>query len=455
MTRGVWVFSLGVLALGAVVAAEVPAFPGAQGFGAKTPGGRGGRVLEVTNLDASGPGSFRAACEAQGPRIIVFRVGGTIVTDRDIRIRDPFVTIAGQTAPGDGICLRGAGLRIHTHDVIVRGLRIRVGDDPKGPSPDNRDGIGIEKTSGAGNDEVRDIILDHCSVSWAIDGNVDTWYACRNITVQWSILSEGLTKSLHAKGEHGTGLLVGDRAQRVSVHHNLFAHNSFRNPLFKNDTSGEAINNVVYNWRWESSRLAAEANRGPSFVNLMGNFYKPGTDSRKNAIDVSQRLHPDTRVHVDGNVGARSPGGDVKEWEVVFGAAGFRSLAPAITPSGIAPEPARRAYERVLNHAGAITPRDRVDARVVASVREDTGRLIDSPRDVGGWPVYATAPAPQDTDHDGMPDAWERAHGLNPSDLADSRADRNQDGYTNVEEYINGLIPGEPDPGRGFSRGRS
>lgn len=169
----------------------LPAFPGAEGFGSTTPGGRGGRVIAVTTLNPSGPGSIQEACQARGPRIVVFRVGGVLQLTRSLEVREPFLTLAGQTAPGDGICLRGAGLSIRTHDVIIRGLRLRVGDDPGGPDPENRDGIEIAHNKPG---EVYNIVVDHCSVSWAIDENVSTWYECRDITFQWCLIAEALMK---------------------------------------------------------------------------------------------------------------------------------------------------------------------------------------------------------------------------------------------------------------------
>src|SRR5690606_17601334 len=187
---------------GATPAAPVPAFPGAEGFGAFTPGGRGGRVIAVTTLESDGPGSLRAAVQAKGPRIIVFRVGGLIDMKGGIAIEEPFVTIAGQTAPGDGICLANGSLTIRTHDVVLRHLRVRVGDGPTGGNPENRDALCI---AGSG-DEAYNIVVDHCSFSWALDENVQTWRGPRDITIQWSITSESLLDSLHPKGRHGKGM---------------------------------------------------------------------------------------------------------------------------------------------------------------------------------------------------------------------------------------------------------
>jgi hypothetical protein len=220
--------SLGSLGAPAPAASStLPAFPGAEGFGSHTPGGRGGRVIEVTHRGAEGPGSLRAAVEATGPRIVVFRVGGIIDLEGGLAIRNPFITIAGQTAPGDGICLANGPLTINTHDVVVRYLRVRPGDGPGGGNPENRDCLGI---AGPG-DQVHNVIVDHCSFSWGLDENVQTWYGPRDITVQWCISSESLDDSLHPKGPHGKGMILGSEDNTITVHHCLLAHNSDRNPL--------------------------------------------------------------------------------------------------------------------------------------------------------------------------------------------------------------------------------
>ena len=171
--------------------AELPAFPGAEGFGANTPGGRGGRVIQVTNLNDRGPGSLRAAVQEKGPRIVVFRVGGVIQLQDDLNIRHPFLTVAGQIAPGDGICLRGGCLHVDAHDVVLRYLRVRIGDSPIGSSLGNRDAIDIYGAN---------VVLDHCLCSWALDETVTTWFAARDVTIQWCIASEGLMDNLHPQG---------------------------------------------------------------------------------------------------------------------------------------------------------------------------------------------------------------------------------------------------------------
>jgi hypothetical protein len=418
---------------------EVRAFPGAEGFGSSTPGGRGGQVIEVTTLDADATGGLREALDATGPRIVVFRVGGTIQTNSVIRVREPFVTIAGQTAPGDGITIRGAALSISTHDVIVRGLRIRVGDDPNGPAGDNRDGLAINNEF----EPPHDIIADHCSVSWAIDENIQLWYPAHDVTVQWSITSEALHDSLHTKGPHSMGFLIGPGGHHISVHHNLFAHNNARNPLFSDDTSSEIVNNVMYDWGGAATGLSNCHSNTPSFSNVIGNYYEMGNSS---SSDWPVRIGDcwlDGKVFLSGNIGPRRPTDTGDEWLLANNAAGdqVRSDVPAVEPTGITTQSATEAYDLVLDNAGAIAPnRDAIDQRVVQSVRDGTGQIIDSQDDVGGWLAFADGTPPTDTDHDGMPDDWETSQGLDPDDPADANA-TTPCGYTWVEEYINSLIP--------------
>ena len=229
-----------------LLAGGLSAFPGAAGFGSDTPGGRGGEVLFVTNLNDSGPGSLRAACESGGPRIVIFRVGGTIELTSDISITRPFLTIAGQTAPGDGICLKNtrsnkrAALIISTHDVVVRYLRVRPGASDR-PSCCLR---GIALVNGA-----HDVVVDHCSLSWAVDELFTVWGGVHDVSLQWCFLTEALNRSNHEEGPHSCGALLGNRmSQNFTLHHNLFAHNSQRNPRIKCGGVVDVVNNVVYNF---------------------------------------------------------------------------------------------------------------------------------------------------------------------------------------------------------------
>ena len=431
---------------------SIPAFPGAEGFGAATKGGRGGRVMEVTNFNAAGTGSFRAALEASGPRIVVFTVGGTINLNGEIQIINPYITIAGQTAPGDGILIRGGTITVATQEVIIRGLRIRVGDDPIANVPaDQRDGLGAENVDSG--QDVYNVIFDHNSISWAIDENISIWSApnlwggksFHHITVQWNITSEALYNSIHPKGGHSMGLIVGDRSKRISVHHNLLAHNNQRNPLLKGDTQTEVINNFIYDWGGSSTSISDSEARGPSFANIIGNYYKIGPSTRNNIHGLYfSTVSAGTKVFVQGNIGPTRANNTQPEWDIASGFPEYQSASPPFQLSGVTTQTAPQARDLILAKAGAFFPkRDAVDVRIIAEATNGTGKIIDHPNDVGGWPTLSSGTAPQDTDHDGMPDSWERSNGLNPNQN-DSALDRNSDGYTNVEEYINSLILSSP-----------
>ena len=444
-----------------------PAFPGAEGFGTNTVGGRGGNVIEVTNLNVDGPGSFKQAVTASGPRIVVFKVGGTIdstaspYVPQEIKVTSPYLTIAGQTAPGDGIMLKGITLRIDTHDVIIRGLRIRVGDSPGGLVGDSRDGIKIE--TGSSSQGIWNVVVDHNSVSWAVDENMSTWTydvgsgpPIHDVTFSWNLIGEGLYCSIHQSGCHSKGLLVGDHSQHVTVHHNLFAHNSDRAPEVKGDTTVEIISNVVYNYKedgFTGASLIGDWEGQGSFVNtanVIGNYYIAGLDwTGFHGVGFTSRISGSSRIYVRGNLGPYRTSEAMDDWVEVEDASSHQSLrsnTEAVPPSGVAVDPAATARTRVLQSAGATYPRrDPVDQRIVNDVVNGTGHIIDHPSDVGGWPTLAGGAAPSDSDHDGMPDEWETARGLNPN-LDDSAQDRNGDGYTNIEEYVNGLF-GAPSTG--------
>jgi len=226
---------------------KLPAFRGAEGFGATTPGGRGGRVLRVTTLADSGPGSLRAALETRGPRIVVFAVSGVIDDERPLCIEEPFVTVAGQTAPGDGITLAGEELRIQAHDVVLRHLRVRTGD-ARTPHDgwDNRDAVNFGHPRREG--DTHDVVLDHCSFSWAVDETLTVWYRSHDITVQHCLLAEPLFHSKHPEGPHSMGILIGEGAANVSLHHNLLADSNGRNPQVAGAGVVDVRDNVVFNW---------------------------------------------------------------------------------------------------------------------------------------------------------------------------------------------------------------
>jgi pectate lyase len=428
--------------------AAIVAFPGAEGAGALSRGGRGGRVIRVTNLEDAGEGSLRAAVEAKGPRTIVFDVGGTIRLTRPLVVRNGQVTIAGQTAPGGGITLRDRHFEIAADDVVVRYIRSRLGD-----------AAGVESdafTISSG----RRIIVDHVSASWSVDETLSSGsdYKApkddlRDVTVQWSIISESLRRSAHAKGEHGYGsLLRGARGARMSFHHNLWAHHLARMPRPGNyltpdqDSVGgfyDFRSNVFYNWGGSQAGYNADsgAKASRSTYNFVDNAYKTGPDSKK-PVAFDER-GPLARAWFSGN----SMNGAVPRdpWSLVTGlTAADNRLAGPIRFPAVTRDPAARAYQRVLAAAGASRFRDSVDARVVETVRSGTGRLIDSQKEVGGWPELALGTPWRDGDGDGMPDDWERARGHNPADSTDGPADTDGDGYTNLEEWLNSLAAPSP-----------
>jgi pectate lyase len=254
------------------VSETVVAFPGAEGFGARSVGGRGGVVIEVTNLDDSGSGSLRAAIEATGPRTVVFRVGGTIEVFTGLDIENPYITIAGQTAPGDGIQIRNhpsntaPALQVETHDVVLRYLRLRPG--PSLRRTTSLDPLTITR-------DAYNVIVDHCSLSWGTDEGFQTWYSVHDITIQWSIISEALHCSTHEEGCHSTGMILGDQNTRVSVHHNLLAHNDRRNPRVRGGDM-DVVNNVIYNVGATSAKLDDKDHLAGMRCNFVGNYFKWG-----------------------------------------------------------------------------------------------------------------------------------------------------------------------------------
>ena len=421
------------------VLAQVPAFPGAEGFGSTTPAGRGGRVIEVTNLKDNGLGSFRNAIEASGPRIVVFRVGGTIELKDVLNITEPYITIAGQTAPGGGICIKNGSstnttLRVGTHDVVIRGLRVRPGP---GGEPD---GIYVP---GDG----RNIVIDHCSITWAVDEVCTISSGAHDVTVQWCIIAEGLWHSTHGKGPHSRGLMIGsnssDTVTDISLHHNLVTNNRRRNPVIQGSGTGvvDYVNNVMYNWGqycgdfWGNTQVNYVRNYGKYGLNVAaqgGNGYL--FNNRNKAGD-------GTEYYVSGNIGPTRLSLDESEENVVLPEDRDNIVSTRYNAPNITYMSAFNAYDVVLANAGAIIPsRDAVDSRIVQNVIDSTGILINDPSEVGGWTHLATGTPSDDKDHDGMPDDWETANGLNPDSSNANGRDIDSD-YDNIEVYINGLIP--------------
>lgn len=412
------------------------AFPGAEGFGKYTTGGRGGAVYKVTNLQDKGAGSFREAIEAKGKRTIVFDVSGTIALESPLEIKNGDVTIAGQTAPGDGICIKNYALRIKAGNVIIRYMRFRMGDEHK----QQDDAINVLRQ--------KDVIIDHCSMSWATD-EVATFYDNENFTLQWSIISESLRESVHRKGQHGYGGIWGGKG--ASFHHNLIAHHSSRTPRFNGsryhkDPDKELVdfrNNVIYNWLFNNAYGGERGNH-----NIVNNYYKAGPATEKSKINrILNPSEPYGRFYVEGNFVEGAPDVTKDNWN-----GGVQCKAPPAAKSDmvfpveyIREKTAQQAFREVLSQAGASLKRDEVDSRIVQEVANGTATygkegIINSQSEVGGWPQLSSGIPKVDSDNDGMPDDWELQKGLNPHDAADGAVYKLSQMYTNLEVYLNSLI---------------
>ena len=437
------------------------AFPGAEGFGKYATGGRGGKVAAVTNLNDDGEGSFRNALEKfpGEPLTIVFKVSGIIELQTKIQIKRSNLTIAGQTAPGDGICFKGNSLILNgasskgNHgNIIIRFIRSRPG--------------GTAKTGLYGFDmeNCHDVIIDHCSFSWANE-ECAAMYDTKNTTVQWCIVSEGLYNAGHMKGNRSYGGVWG--GQYASYHHNLIAHLNNRAVRFNGARAHDTIalidyrNNVIYNWGNANACYGGEVNiaGGVSQINIINNYYKPGPAAPlelKFAHASFQKANSKGtgQWYLSGNImegnnaltKKNSRGLDLSE----AGDPENAEANSAFPVSASLPEQsAKDAYEAVLKYAGAIFPkRDKVDERIINETRNGTAigkgvlakpGIIDLPAAVGGWPHYKSRPAPADSDSDGMPDDWEKKNGLNAAD-ADDRNKTNASGYTMLEIYLNELV---------------
>ena len=398
---------------------NLPAFPGAEGFGSYTRAAYGGSsnptIYRVTNIDDDGPGSLRAGLEISSPRVIIFEVSGNIQLRDCLVIRNPYVFVAGQTAPSPGITIGGPnGLYIYTHDVVVQHLRIRIGDESGGIPCNQRDGLNIG--NGAYN-----VVIDHCSISWATDENVASgWEGSNSLTFQWCIISECLWHSCHTDGPHSMGFLVGPgNTGDLSVHHNLFAHNANRNPAIGSNDNTEIINNVVYNWEWGSTEFHHYSGSAPQYGNIIGNYYKAGVNTKENyGVSLEYAKSP-SKFYISDNIGPTRTSKSQDDWDIVaFGQPSFRSNTVTFTPSGVTTHNAFHAYDIVLNKSGARpADRDSVDKRIIQEVRDRTGHLIDSQNDVGGWPDLKENFRILDVP-------------INP------HQDDDFDGYTNLEEWL-------------------
>jgi hypothetical protein len=435
----------------------LPAFPTAEGYGRLASGGRGGRVLHVTNLNDAGPGSLRVAVEQSGPRTVVFDVSGLITLESRLIIRstNSNLTIAGQTAPGKGICLRKYNFgMLGATNVIVRYVRVRPGNI----SGTTLDGMGMASS--------HHCIIDHCSISWTMDEAFSSRSA-KNITLQRTLISEALNAAGHKKyppgTEHGYAASIG--GDIGSFHHNLLAHCAGRNWSLAGglDKKGFYIgrldlrNNVVYNWKNRAT------DGGAHEVNFVANYYQPGPATKFfYALNAQYGGFPGMQqYYFEGNVMPDH-----------FGLANQTAGRKATTERGgklptdyspwvdqpffdpfVKTHTAVEAYTNVLANVGCNFPAlDEHDQRAIAEVRAGTFKfkgsktglpgLPDTQEDVGGWEDYPEVHRPTgwDTDHDGMPDVWEKAHGLNPADAGDGNRDMTGDGYTNLEKYLNSLV---------------
>jgi hypothetical protein len=441
---------------------QLISFPGAEGYGKYATGGRGGKVAVVTNLQNDGPGSLRQALAAypNEPLTVVFQVSGIIELTAPLLLKRSNVTIAGQTAPGDGICLKGHSFVINgaakggNHgNIIIRYIRSRPGSNySKGVY-----GLDIENC--------HDIIIDHCSFSWANEECVAA-YDVKNITIQWCIISEGLYEAGHHKGHRSYGGVWG--GQYASYHHNLLAHLNNRTVRFNGARAHDTMaivdyrNNVNYNWGSANACYGGDIKipGGISRVNIVNNYYQPGPAT----ADTLKFLHalfaknPDNRVgewFITGNYMAGNKELTQNNWKGVDLAElpeDSRNTAKSDTVfpvMGISnSQVAKEAYKAVLAGAGATLPkRDSTDIRIIYEVQHKiaSGKgvfgkagIIDSPDAVGGWATYKTEKALPDSDGDGMPDEWEEKNKLNPKDASDGNIS-NTNGYTNLEVYLNSI----------------
>jgi hypothetical protein len=458
--------------------ANIVAFPGAEGGGAYTFGGRGGKVIVVTSLEDRGPGTFREACETGGARIVVFNVAGIIRLKTPVIIRAPYITIEGQSAPGDGVCIAGESVWLNTHDVIVRFMRFRRGETNVGRRDD-----------AIGGNPVGNIMIDHVSASWGLDENMSMYrhmyndstgtqeqkLGTVNITIQNSIFSESLDTYNHAFGSTLGG-------ENCTFMRNMWANNTGRNPSVGWNGTFNFVNNVVFNWMHRSS----DGGDYRAMYNFINNYFKPGPVTTKEGPVGHRILKPESgrsklktkvygRAYVSGNIMEGYPeitknnwagGVQVEEMKDAGEYTDFIKVNEPLPMPKLTIVSATEAYGYVVKNAGAILPkRDAVDVRIAEQVR--TGKItykenvplpatqfehrklpIDSykmgiitdPIQVGGYPEYKGTPY-KDSDNDGMPDEYEIKHGLNPQHAADASQYKTKGGYTNIEVYLNSLVP--------------
>ena len=415
---------------------EALAFPGADGFGKYATGGRGGEIYIVTSLADDGPGSLREGIKKKGPRTIVFAVAGNIALDSPLDINNGDLTIAGQSAPGDGITIQNYPVKVKGDNIIIRFIRSRLGD------------LYDVQDDAMSTIRTKDVIIDHCSLSWATD-ECGSFYDNENFTLQWSIISESLNESVHAKGDHGYGGIWGGK--KATFHHNLISNHNSRLPRFNGsryhkEPALEIVdfrNNVLYNWKSNSAYAGEEGKH-----NIVSNYYKFGPATKSNKYRIIEPYKPYGTFFIEGNF--------------VFGSEeitndnlkGIDGVAPE-TVAVLEPyeyelnfeETAESAFESVLNFVGASFRRDAVDVRLVEEAKKGENMhgkksdgIIDSQNDVGSWPILKKGEVMVDTDQDGMPDLWEVENGLDPRDPSDSNDHDLHSHYTNLEMYLNSLV---------------
>lgn len=438
------------------------AFPGAEGFGKYTTGGRGGKIFIVSNLNDNGSGSFREAAEAKGKRIVIFSVSGTIHLETKLTIKGE-ITIAGQTAPGDGICLADQSVGLGGDNIIIRYLRFRMGDKyQKGGMVDGNGG-----DDAFGGTRRKNIIIDHCSMSWSTD-EVFSVYAGDSTTLQWNLISEPLNYSYHFETgdkdyeHHGYGGIWGGR--HLTAHHNLFAHCNNRNPRFDGTRNSpeenvDYRNNVIYNWGGNSIYAGEGGN-----YNLVNNYFKYGPNTSKSVMyrivspgKWEKPVIPYGKFYVNENYVDGAKDVTKNNWlGIEMGNKGTlddKKESIIDKPHSFEPIPeqsAIEAYEAVMKSVGASYKRDTLDERIIMNVKNRTGGFIDVQGGfphgtayeltINAWPTLKSLPASADTDKDGMPDDWEKKNGLNPNDLTDATQNKIDKHYTNIEVYINSIV---------------
>lgn len=451
---------------------DAAAFPGAAGGGMFAKGGRGGEVFYVTSLeDKTVPGTLRYAVTQPGAKIVVFSVSGTIYLSRELEITEGALTLAGQTAPGDGICIAGYPMKVKADDVIIRFLRFRMGDINE-----------VEGDALTIND-CKNVIVDHCSFSWSTDECVSC-YGNTDFTLQYCFITESLRNSVHGKGRHGYGGIWG--GTNATFHHNLLAHHDSRNPRFDHDFVNakcigpiDYVNNVIYNWGGNSAYGGEGSTNagGGRHINMVNNYYKYGPATSKK----SRIVNPTTKCDniKDGKHEGCIPsyGGEIDpgKFYIVGNYVYGSTTVTNDNWQGVDPDdPAKKeqcrtssrwtdglnalekeqtaeeAFETVLAKAGCSLKRDAIDARIVEEVRQgkytykgsngSTGGLIDTQGDVGGWPELKGGEALTDTDEDGMPDTWENEKGLDPKKYSDCKEYTLSKSYTNLEVYLNSFV---------------